>query len=657
MRWLRLRGHLGLLSLLVISTPFPLSAQNQDSEATLSLDSLLNIPVSTASRYEQTSRQAPASVTVVTADEIRRFGFETLGDVLAHARGFYANDDRLVEQVGVRGISGSSQPNASILVLLNGQRRNDAYFDYAQIGTTFGVDLAIVERIEIVRGPGSASYGNNAVLAVVNVITKTAADMQDAFVSGRVGSFGRKDLTAGFTGRLGDESEIVANVFWSDVDGQDLYFPEFDVPQLNNGIAEQRDGEQAVGAFVELRVGKFTLSGGGQDRDKGVATGAFGSMFNEGTNTVSDTWVRSGLRYDSDLSPEVALSAGLSYDHSTITSELVMAQSGSMVDFESSAGRLTADAHIRFDPIPSNRVTAGIEFQDRANVQYEILAEGLPLALVESPFNTLGIWAQDEWSVASDLSLLVGARFDHHSTVGSALTPRAALVYDLDSNTSFKVLYGEAFRAPTPLELFVGQPGVLLGNPDLEPERVRTFEVVYERRLAESVLAVVSAYDIRARNLIDRIPDPISGIGAFQNQSSARATGVEGEVTFQPTARFGGSVGGTYLFTNEVEDRELPNSPQFLLRARVWAVGPAGVTLGAALRHDASRLTLQGSQTDGFSVVDVTLTSPEFSGLGAVLSLKNILDERYATPVGLELPQESIVQDGRSVTLSVRAWL
>jgi len=657
MRWLRLRGHLALLSLLVIFAPMPLSAQNRSSAAALSLDSLLSIPISAATRYEQTSRQAPASVTVVTADEIRRFGFETLADVLAHTRGFYANNDRLVEQVGVRGISGSSQPNAGILVLLNGQRRNDAYFDYAQIGTTFGVDLAIIDRIEIVRGPGGASYGNNAELAVVNVITKTAADLQHTFVSGSVGSFGQKDLTAGFTGRVGEHSQLVANVFWTDVTGQDLYFPEFDVPALNNGIAEQRDGEQAVGAFAELRLGRFTLSAGGQDRDKGLATGAFGSMFNEEKNTVSDRWLRTGLRYDSDLSAEVALSAGVSYDHSTITSQLVMAQSASMVDFESSSGRLTADAHIRFDPIPSNRITTGVEFQNRGDAQYEILVEGQSSVLVESPFTILSFWAQDEWSVASELTLLVGGRFDHYSTVGSALTPRAALVYDVDPDASIKILYGEAFRAPTPLELFVGQPGVLLGNPDLEPERVRTLEFVYERRLTESVLAVVSAYDIRARNLIDRIADPVTGIGQFQNRSSAQARGVEAELTFQSSSDFGGSVGGTYLFTNEDDAQELPNSPKFLLRARAWATGPGGVTLGAALRHDASRLTLRGLKTDAFSVVDLTITSPEFRRLGAVLSLKNLLDETYYTPVGLELPQESILQDGRSVTLSIRAWI
>ena len=125
-----------------------------------------------ASKREQRVTEAPSSVTILTAHDIRTFGWRTLADALGSVRGFYTTYDRNYTYVGVRGFGRPSDYNNRVLVLVNGHRFNDNVYDQALIGTEFPIDLALVERIEIIRGPGSALYGSSAFFAVINIVLR-----------------------------------------------------------------------------------------------------------------------------------------------------------------------------------------------------------------------------------------------------------------------------------------------------------------------------------------------------------------------------------------------------------------------------------------------------------------------------------------------------
>jgi outer membrane receptor for ferrienterochelin and colicin len=137
----------------------------------ISLDSLLAVPVHAAARYAQAVAYAPASVSIVTAAEIEALGMRTLGDVLSAVPGMYLSDDRNYAYVGVRGFSRPSDYNNRLLVLLNGHPMNENTYGSAFVGLETPIDMGIVERVEVVRGPASALYGSNAMLAVVNIVT------------------------------------------------------------------------------------------------------------------------------------------------------------------------------------------------------------------------------------------------------------------------------------------------------------------------------------------------------------------------------------------------------------------------------------------------------------------------------------------------------
>ena len=157
---------------------------------TVSIEELSKTKVYTASRRLENSRQAPSAVTVVTAEEIREYGWRTLADVLRTVRGFYTAYDRDYTYLGVRGFMRSGDYNSRILLLINGHRMNDNVYDSAHVGTEFPLDLDLVDHIEIVRGPSSSLFGTNAVFGVINVITRRASKGMALEVSADSSSFG-----------------------------------------------------------------------------------------------------------------------------------------------------------------------------------------------------------------------------------------------------------------------------------------------------------------------------------------------------------------------------------------------------------------------------------------------------------------------------------
>src|SRR6185312_5537081 len=147
------------------------SSLDPSSLADLDITNLMQFQVPTvysASKLEQKSTEAPSSTTVITSDEIKRYGYRTLADVLRSVQGFYVSNDRNYEFLGARGVS-LGDFNSRVLLLVNGHRVNTDLNDGAFIGTSFILDVDLIDRVEIIRGPGSVLYGNNAFFGVINV--------------------------------------------------------------------------------------------------------------------------------------------------------------------------------------------------------------------------------------------------------------------------------------------------------------------------------------------------------------------------------------------------------------------------------------------------------------------------------------------------------
>lgn len=223
----------------------------------MSLDQLMQMRIDTvygASKYEQRVTQAPASVTILTAEDFRRFGYRTLADALTSMRGLYVSDDRNYSYLGTRGFLRPGDYNSRILLLIDGHRINDGVYDAAYFGHEGLVSADMIERVEFVRGPSSSIYGSSAFFGIVNVVLKRAQDVAGATISAAGGDLGMREgtVTLGNVTPGGLESTLNAS-YYESRGHRALYFPEFD-PALSGdpraadgGIALHRDGERAYG--------------------------------------------------------------------------------------------------------------------------------------------------------------------------------------------------------------------------------------------------------------------------------------------------------------------------------------------------------------------------------------------------------------------------
>lgn len=635
-----------LLALTPLAANGTAAAQDTGDAGRLSLDSLLAVPVHAAARYAQALDDAPAAVTVVTADEIAAHGYRTLADLLGGVAGFYTSYDRNYSYVGVRGFSRPGDYNNRLLVMLNGRPVNEGIYGAVLVGTELGIDLSALDRVEIVRGPVSALYGTSAMLAAVNLITRSGAGVTPTVrvETGEDGTLGGS-LRAGT--RLGADGSAFVSAYGGRTDGGDLYFREFDDGAAGGGVAHGRDWERYAGAFASLRSGGLSVQGRLSTRSKGVPTGAWHTAFDDARFETTDQWFLLAAEYTRALRPNLQLSAGAAWDEYRYRG--AYPNPDGLFEDANQGRRLSAEARALWDPAPGVRVTAGASVAENPRVEYDTWWEGEVDRTESRPFRATSLYLQNELQLAPWLSVTAGARLDDETFTPAQVTPRLAAVVRAHTGTTFKLLYGEAFRSPAMYEM-IADGGTFKPSPALRPEAIRAFELVGEQRLGIASLRV-SLFDDRFTGLIDPVLDPADGQYQYRNLGSADTRGAEAELT----AALGGwllraSAAATSGHDHET-DAALSNAPARTARLAVTGPLGRGLSLGARLRAESGRLTLAGARTAPFAVADVNLSARLAPRLRGSLLAQNLLDASYATPGGVEHLQDAIAQDGRKLTL------
>jgi outer membrane receptor for ferrienterochelin and colicins len=289
-----------------------------------SLEELTNIQIYNASKHMQSVSEAPASVTVITADEIQKYGYRTLADILRSVRGFYVTYDRDYSFLGVRGFGRLGDWNSRALVLIDGHRINDNILGQSTIGSEFLVDVDMIARVEIIRGPSSSLYGADAFFAVINVITRKPPQFKGVELSFEPASFGTYQGRASYGGRYQGVDMLLSGTFYNS-QGQTLFFPEFNSPATNNGIARDTDYENSRHIMATVSFRGFTLQGLFSNRDKGVPTGYFGSLFNDPRTKNVDDHQYLDLSYEHVVGEQWDLMARTSYDQARLQAPVVYA--------------------------------------------------------------------------------------------------------------------------------------------------------------------------------------------------------------------------------------------------------------------------------------------------------------------------------------------
>jgi iron complex outermembrane receptor protein len=627
----------------------------------LSLEELMQQEVTGASNYVQKVSEAPADVSVITASDVRRYGWRNLADVLRSVRSFYLTNDRTYQYAGIRGVSPTGDLDNRILFMIDGVRVNDGLFDSTMMGETFPLDLDLVERIEIIRGPGSSIYGGNAMFGVINLITRSGRDLDGTEVGVGVASRQTYDGRVS-AGHAEGNREWLLSATKANSGGGSYEFSD-----IKPGVttSNQTDAENWQRVFGKMSIEDWHASFTYGNRQKYVPTGSYGTIFNDPSHHEDDTFfltdvsklnrindkqdlylrVFTGLYQYRALWPtdntNLANSFGVPDGRPYVaTNEYVMSQ------WQGMEGRWTA-------MIGANQHwITGVEYTHRYNYLEVSEAPSLsssdyyPYTPTLGTSNHLGLYTQDEIKVNDKINFTIGVRHDQSSGIDNSLSPRLSLVFQADPANTYKVLYGTSFRNPDFFE-HLNIPN----NMELDPEEIQTLEGIWKHRLSSDMTLMVNVFRNDIYNAIQQDSNYFS-----YNASPILTQGseLEWEGRFDNDSQF--RISYTYQTTHQ--DGLIPdNSPSSIYKANIGLPLAPNWTSGFEAQGMTSRLTNSGSLTVGsYAIANLTVGyHPSDNKWLVTGSVYNLFDHQYADPIQYDpyiqsyygVTRSSLVQDGR----------
>jgi outer membrane receptor for ferrienterochelin and colicins len=650
-------------------------------------------PKVVAAEKELTRAQdAPASITIISAEEIRGFGYTTLGEALQSVRGLYTTYDHDYQTLGVRGFSTPGVYNSRVLVLVDGHVFNESSLGQGYIGHDFDSDLSDVLRIEVVRGPGSVLYGSAAFFAVVNVVHQNPAVGIHGDVGGLAGSLGEN------SGHAIVSAANESSYAWARISGLRLAGDSFFVnPGDQAQVAQNVDGERSGHADFRAHSGDFTFLATYNDRRKDLPTGAFDTIFGAPGTYNRDRRGFLELQWDHKLDSGLALDARASYDGERYNGQWQYTGTppGDFGSDLSAEDWGTVELRARLPSFGGHRIFAGVEVQDRWKVDLNAIVPGGTgnPATHWSNFNdgtasatpglpdaewVLSGYAGDDWTLGPRAQLDLAVRIDgYHDDFGAgfngsdpvAVNPRVALLLQPYDAGRTKLLFGRAFRNPGFYERYYNDGGVSqLAAAGLKPESVYTFELEHTHQLDDEVSFTAAGYVSRMDDVIFiGAPAGQPDVSQYQNSPGpVHAAGLEAEVRWQPGP--GVLLSGWYACSvvrqgSFLQGLEIPNSPQSTgaVRALFPVAGPL-LSASTELLYGGPRqpFGLPGQAIGEFLQWNLGLSgdyTQERYGLHYGAFVQNLLDQKPLLPAGPEIsfPAHAIPQYGRTVRLQIGA--
>lgn len=624
--------------------------------------------VTAAGPYSKPVTESASAITILLRDDIQRYGYRSLSEVLRSAGGLYVTYDRNYAFLGARGFN-QGDPNSRVLILVDGHRINQNISDGGRIDTSFPLDVDLIDRVEIVRGPGSVLFGNNAFFGVINVVTRKGSDIGGHYhseVSGAAGTFdtycGRFTYGTGKLFQLAAQPVefLLSGSIYDSRGNSKLFFPEYNDPDNNFGIARHLDQDSLWSGFGKLAWRDFTLEGTWIEREKHNPTAPVGAAFNDPRTRTIDERSFVNLAYNHNVSEKLDVSARAYYDRFDWDGfvpydrnpDVSQRQAGEWWGAETKLHWAVSD---RYD------VSFGAEYRDdfKQRIDLREVTPAATILAVDTDRQIYGVYLHNAFTVRPDkLALDAGVRYDHFSTFGDTVNPRVAAIYHPFKPSTIKAIYGTAFRAPNVRELVL--------EPGLDAETVTTYELVYEQRFNADLFSPVMLNSTVSLfyNQIDSLISYVPGVG-LSNLKGAETKGLEvglHGIWSQARLRLSYSYQET---TDRITGALLSDSPRHLGKANLSV--PIyhresekrardstekivrGVFASVEFQYVSERLTLKGGRAPGYGLVNFNLfTEDLFKGLEVSAGVYNLLDREYEDPASVFHRQDTLEQDGRT---------
>lgn len=644
--------------------------------------------VSIATGRKQALKRAPAVASVITAEDIRAMGARDLDEVLETVPGLHVstNHSGYNPIYVIRGIH--SEFNPQVLMLVNGIPITNLFVgDRGQVWG--GFPLESVLRVEVIRGPGSAIYGADAYAGTINIITKSAdPENNDVDAGVSYGSYDEKRswITAQHISDSG--FEVFASLEYMDTDGPDetieadgqtsldaLFAP---LPGVSLAPGDTELRRETWDSRLEVKKDLVKLRLGYQERNN-IGLGAGVNQILDPDGEANAKRINGDLTYhDPNFSANWDVQTQLSYFQTEAHSDLVLAPPGANFGFgtftEGVLGQPSVyERHARievsgfYSGFDNHEVRVGTGYQhlDQYKIEesknFEILPGGfivpLPGGLQDvtetNPFNVEKarrisyLFLQDEWSVAPDWSVTMGLRYDDYSDFGSTVNPRLAIVWQTSYSLTSKFLYGRAFRAPSYSELFNLNNPVAVGNPDLDPEVIDTYEVAFNYNAGPQLNVGLNLFYYEMEDIIRFNPF------VAENAGDQTGHGLEFEVNWKPHDKL--LIAGNFAWQKSEDgntDSDAPNAPgkQLYVQANYEFLPGWYSNLQVNRVMDRERAPTDTRNTvDDYTKVDLVLRATQLLPTWELtVGVKNLTDEEIyepslAAPLNIEgdLPQAS----------------
>ncbi|HYW91529.1 MAG TPA: TonB-dependent receptor [Gammaproteobacteria bacterium] len=631
--------------------------------------------VTIATGTRQPISQAPAVASVVTRQDILKTGATTLAQALEGVPGVHVSVSSAgyVPIIQIRGIT--SEYNPRVLLLINGIPVTNAFLgNRGQVWP--GLPVYDIQRIEVIRGPGSALYGADAYAGVINVVTRTAGDIHGTEVGARIGSYDTQEGWALHSGHLGP-ARYAASVDLLHTDG-----PHSTIQSDAQSLLDQAMGTHAslapgplnlrsrrADARLDLSMGRWHLGmwylG---NRDSGVGLGGAEALDPRG-RADSDRFLTDLTWHAPALTRNWGLKARVSYFRVSNRTNLVLYPPGATFPNGQTFPNgvigepHVAEEHTRLDLVglysgwshQTVRIGTGVsdenlyEAEEHKNYRLSALGYPVPLGGLVDVSNTdpfirphdrydSYLFLQDEWGFARDWDLTAGVRYDHYTGFGKTVNPRLALVWQTRYNLTTKFLYGRAFRAPSFAELYNINNPVALGNPQLKPETIDTYETAFDYQYSSALRGGLNIFYYRMHDLIRFVNIPASPIAKeAQNSGGQRGYGMEAEIEWQPFQN--DTVKANYAYQHATDERThqpAGNAPtsQIYLR-NDWQFLP-GWNGDATVNWVGKRYRAPGDPRPAlgsYTWVDLTLRHAlGDSGIELAASVRNVLNQDAREP-------------------------
>ncbi len=625
-------GLVGLAAALALAAAGAF-AQTEEDDLALAYGDQRSVSIAAGSR--QPLSQAPAVASVITAEAIAAMGAVDLDEVLQSVAGLHVGRaaNQYMPLYIFRGIY--SQFNPQVLLLQNGVPMTTTFV--GNKGNLWaGYPVEDIARIEVIRGPGSALYGADAYAGVINIVTKSAEDARGTAVGLRSGSFDSRDAWVLHGGKLGG-LDVSAYLRVGSTDGaRSLVERDAAQPGVTRSPGPLNLGHNAVDGNVELAQDRWRAHLGYKLRSNvGSAAGVASALDPVGKGRSERThadlsWTEpelgrdwgggfqaSVLRYvDLATTPYVLLPAGTTLGPGNVFTDGLI---GGPNKWER---QLRVSAFATYAGFSGHSLRFGLGHDDldlyktteykNFNPDYSRIGTGSFADVTDFSATTLKFmlpqrrrisygYVQDEWRLHPDWVLTAGVRRDHYSDFGATTNPRLALVWSAAYDLTVKLMHGRAFRAPSFTEQYSINNPVVGGNPDVEPETIRTSEAAVAWTPADSLQLHLTLFRYGMRDIIRGAPNPNAPpANLIQNRGGQDGRGAEFELVWDVSRslRLSGNLAlqRSVDTATHVDAGYAPHRRAYLQAD--WVVA-RGATLSGQVNHVADRRRPAGDGRPG----------------------------------------------------------